>query len=111
MYLQGELNGYYYNEEDKAQLKKLEDYIQENEDKLYDLHSYDEMVERAKEWIDEGNLFVASHILSGMTAYEAEYYNYDFGMGSVGEIKGIDSVEALKDAYPELEEVQEVECR
>lgn len=44
--------------------------------------SYEELAERAKDEIDNGNLFMAIHLLTSLRD-EEEYYLYDHSMGTL----------------------------
>lgn len=48
-----------------------------------DVRSREEMLEFAKYNIDEDRIFLALHILEAVNGKSAEYYNYDFGMGTL----------------------------
>lgn len=48
-----------------------------------DVHTYEDMIDFAKSKIDDGNLFVAIHILQAINEETAEYYRYDYCMGTL----------------------------
>lgn len=48
-----------------------------------DVHTREEMLEFAKYNIDEDCVFLALHILEAVNGKSAEYYSYDFGMGTL----------------------------
>lgn len=76
-------------------LEKLTPYID-------DIHTREELLEFAKYQIDEDSIFLALHVLEAVNGDNAEYYNYDFGMGTLETptpIKDSDDLEYIIDDY------------
>ena len=67
----------------------------------YDVHSYEDMKDIAKEAIDTENLMVAIHILQAINNDPDEYYSYDYSMGTLDTPVSIDDEYAdyLMDEY------------
>lgn len=56
----------------------------------YDVHSYDDMKDIAKNAIESGNLMVAIHILQAINSDPDDYYHYDNSMGTLETPTSID---------------------
>ena len=54
------------------------------------VHTYDDMCDMIKSKIDDGQLFVALHILQAVNEEEADYYEYDYNMGTLESPTAID---------------------
>lgn len=91
-----------YSEEEISKITELEKVIKKNKDKLYDLHSYDELIDICCFCLTDGQLATAKHIIEALQSCEAEYYRYDTSMGTLEELVSIDDVRELQDAYPEI---------
>jgi len=59
--------------------------------------SYETLKEFAKKNIDEDNLFLAIHILSAINSCPAEYYDYDFCMGTLDKPTALLVISDLED--------------
>ena len=66
--------------------EKIE-WLLENVDSV---HTYDDMCDMIKSKIDDGQLFVALHILQAVNEEEADYYEYDYNMGTLESPTAID---------------------
>lgn len=56
----------------------------------YDVHSYDDMKDIAKNAIESENLIVAIHILQAINSDPDDYYHYDYSMGTLETPTSID---------------------
>lgn len=92
---------YAYSEEEIKKCNELEKFIAEH-DGLFDLNSFDTMVEMAIHHLKDGNINVASHIVDALQEKVAEYYRYDVTMGTLETPVPIDNTDELKAAYPEI---------
>ena len=54
------------------------------------VHTYDNMCDMIKSKIDDRQLFVALHILEAVNEDEADYYEYDYNMGTLETLTAID---------------------
>lgn len=54
------------------------------------VHTYDDMCDMIKAKIDDRQLFVALHILQAVNEEEADYYEYDYNMGTMESPTAID---------------------
>lgn len=98
---------YFYSDEEREEAEKLDEFIENCEADIYDLHSYDDMVDIVvhnlkgdQRWCSDINL--AAHILDALRNRVAEYYRYDITSGTLETPVPIDSVEELIGAYPEI---------
>lgn len=66
-----------------------------------DIHTYEDMKDFAKYQIDEENLYFAIHVLEGIQKDPAEWYLYDYTMGTMDEIRGITCKEDVEDLIEE----------
>lgn len=64
-----------------------------------DVHSRENMLNSAKYNIDEDNLNLAIHILNGVNETYAEYYAYDYSMGTLESITPIEDLEDIINLY------------
>lgn len=62
-----------------------------------DLTSYDTLKDFAKAKIDSDDIFVAIHILEALNKKQADYYNYDFCMGTLDTPTPIETLQDLAD--------------
>lgn len=60
----------------EEKMEKLNQHIDE-------VHTREDMLVFAKYNIDEDRIFLALHILEAVNGKSAEYYSYDFGMGTL----------------------------
>ena len=102
----------YYTDYDRLCAEELDKFIAEHnlQEDLPDLHSYDEMYEYAKsllETYDFNKICSATHILETITQKTvSEYYKYDYSIGTLETLEGIDDVLDLFCAYEnELKEL------
>lgn len=65
-------------------------------DRDYNVWSYEYMKDAAKHFIDEDDLFLARHILDAIDSDPADYYNYDFDMGTLETPTGINDDEDIE---------------
>ena len=63
------------------------EWLLENVDSV---HTYEDMCDMVKEKIDDGQLFCALHILEAVSKEEADYYEYDWNMGTLETPTAID---------------------
>ena len=66
-----------------------------------DIHTYEDMKDFAKYKIDEENLYFAIHILEGIQKSPAEWYLYDYTMGTLDTVRGITCKKDVKDLIDE----------
>ena len=66
-----------------------------------DIHTYEDMKDFAKYHIDEENLYLAIYVLEGIQKDPAEWYLYDYTMGTMGVIRGITCKEDVEDLIEE----------
>lgn len=66
-----------------------------------DIHTYEDMKDFAKYQIDEENLYFAIHILKGIQNSPAEWYQYDYTMGTLDTVRGITCKEDVEDLIDE----------
>lgn len=64
-----------------------------------DIHVRGNMLEFVKYCIDEDNLAVALHVLNGVNANYADYYSYDYSMGTLESIEPIKRTQDIIDIY------------
>ena len=83
----------------KRELKKLtfEEAIEKLEEENNCITTYNILKEFAIDNINNDNLFIAIHILQALQEDEAEYYNYDYNMGTLETPTSIKSLEDLED--------------
>lgn len=75
------------------------DYLMDHD---YNVCSYEYMKDMAKYCIDEDNLFLARHILDAIDSDPADFYHYDFGMGTMEtptSISDDEDIESIIDLY------------
>ena len=83
----------------KRELKKLtfDEAIEKLEEENNCITTYNILKEFASDNINNDNLFIAIHILQALQEDEAEYYNYDYNMGTLETPASIKSLEDLED--------------
>ena len=83
----------------KRELKKLtfEEAIEKLEEENNCITTYNILKEFAIDNINNDNLFIAIHILQALQENEAEYYNYDYNMGTLETPSPITSLEDLEE--------------
>lgn len=64
--------------------KSFDDLMEQLNEERDDIHSYEDMKDFAKYQIDNDNLYFALHILNGINDDPAEWYLYDYTMGTMG---------------------------
>ena len=62
-----------------------------------DIHTYEDMKDFAKYHIDEENLYLAIYVLEGIQKDPAEWYLYDYTMGTMDVVRGITCKEDVED--------------
>ncbi len=83
----------------KRDLKKLtfDEAIEKLEEENNCITTYNILKEFAIDNINNDNLFLAIHILQALQEDEADYYNYDYNMGTLETPTSIKSLEDLED--------------
>ena len=76
--------------------KTFEEVIDVLREERCDITDYESLKDFAKHHIDEDNLNVAIHILQAIWNDEAEYYEYDYCMGTCQTPSGITTKEDLE---------------
>ena len=81
------------------QLKKLsfEDAVEKLSSEKEQITTYETLKSFAIENINNDNLFLAIHILQGINEKQADYYDYDYCMGTLDTPTAIETKEDLKD--------------
>lgn len=69
--------------------KSFEEVMEQLNEEWDDIHSYEDMKDFAKYQIDNDNLYFALHILNGINDNSAEWYLYDYTMGTMDCVYGI----------------------
>ena len=93
---------------DEMSLYDLIDIAQEND---IDIQSRDIMKEVAKDKIDSDEIFFAFHILEALNNSDADWFIYDFGMGTLEEPTPVDDKDDLLDAFEYMDLIEESVCR
>ena len=73
-----------------------EDAMDEFDDEIADITSYDDLKRFAIEKIESDELYLAEHVLKACLDV-ADYYGYDYSMGTLEKPTAIDGVEDLID--------------
>ena len=83
----------------ERQLKKLsfEDAIEKLSAENEQITTYEILKSFAIDNINNDNLFLAIHILQGINEKQADYYSYDYSMGTLETPTAIETKEDLKD--------------
>lgn len=83
----------------KRELKKLtfEEAIEKLQEENNCITTIDVLKEFAIDNINNDNLFLAIHILQALQENEAEYYSYDYSMGTLETPTPIENLEDLED--------------
>lgn len=79
--------------------KSFEELIEQLKEERDDFHSYEDMKDFAKYQIDNDNLYFALYILNGINDSPADWYLYDYTMGTLG---SIDTITCKEDIFYEL---------
>lgn len=69
--------------------KSFEELIEQLKEERDDFHSYEDMKDFAKYQIDNDNLYFALHILNGIEDNPAEWYWYDYTMGTIDPVYSV----------------------
>ena len=69
--------------------KTFDELVELLREERYDFHSRDDMKEFAKHWIGDDDICLARHILDGMDEEWAEYYLYDYTLGTFGTVYAV----------------------
>lgn len=77
--------------------KSFEELIEQFMEQGYNIASYEDLKEFAKYLIDEDNLLFAIHILEAIQKDEANWYSYDYSMGTLETPTSIRNKEDLED--------------
>jgi len=80
--------------------KSLEELCVQLEDEGADITTYDTLKDFAKRNIDEDNFFLTQHICEALNEKQAEFYIYDYSMGTMETptpIESKDDIEHLID--------------
>lgn len=81
--------------------KSLDEVMEQLNEELDDIHTYNSMIDFARHHLDEDNLYLVIHILEAMRDDPAEWYLYDFTMGTMETPKAITCKEDLTDVIEE----------
>ena len=81
--------------------KSFEELIEQLKEEWDDFHSYEDMKDFAKYQIDNDNLFFALYLLNGIDDSPADWYLYDFTMGTMETPKAITCKEDLENVIEE----------
>lgn len=81
--------------------KDLDELCVQLEEEGNTITSYDTLKGFAKECIDDDNLFLARHILDAIDSDTADYYFYDYCMGTMETPSPITSKEDIEDCIEE----------
>lgn len=81
--------------------KSFNDVMEQLNEEWDDIHTYEDMIDFTKHLLDEGNIYFAIHILKTMEDNYAEWYLYDFTMGTMETPKAITCKEDLEDIIEE----------
>ena len=76
--------------------KSFDEIVELLNEEMDDFHSREDMKEMAKHWIDEDDICLARHILDGMDEEYAEYYLYDFTMGTLDPVYAVTKKEDVE---------------
>ena len=79
--------------------KSFEELTEQLKEERDDFHSYEDMKDFAKYQIDNDNLYFALYILNGINDSPADWYLYDYTMGTLG---SIDTITCKEDIFYEL---------
>ena len=63
--------------------KNFDEVMEQLDEELNDITTYESLKEFAKSQIEEDRLFLAIHILEALKADSAEWYEYDYCMGTL----------------------------
>lgn len=77
--------------------KSFEELIEHFMGQGYNIASYEDLKELAKYLIEEDNLLFAIHILEAIQKDEANWYSYDYSMGTLETPTSIRNKEDLED--------------
>lgn len=76
--------------------KSFEELMNQLNEERDDIHTYDDMKDFAKYQIDNDNLYFALHILNGIDNNPAEWYLYDYTMGTMDSVMSITCKEDIE---------------
>lgn len=76
--------------------KSFDEVMEQLNEEKDDITTYDNLKEFAKEKIDNNDLFVAIHILEAIRNDDAEWYEYDYSMGTLQTPSGITEKEHVE---------------
>jgi len=76
--------------------KNFEDIMEQLNEERDDITTYETLKDFAKEKIEEDNLFIAIHILEALRNDDAEWYEYDYCMGTLQTPSGITEKEDVE---------------
>ena len=76
--------------------KDFEEVMEQLNEEKDDITTYETLKEFAKEKIEEDNLFIAIHILEALQNDVAEWYEYDYCMGTLQTPSGITEKEHIE---------------
>lgn len=76
--------------------KSFDDLMEQLNGEFEDIHTYEDMKDFAKYQIDNDNLYLALHILNGIEDNPAEWYLYDYTMGTLQRVIGITCKEDIE---------------
>lgn len=77
--------------------KGFEQAVEELQEQNASITTYDALKDFAIQNIENENLFVAIHILQSINEEQAEYYDYDYSMGTLDTPRAITTLEDLED--------------
>ena len=93
---------WFYTDEEIQDVSELDSLVEQNAEALWDLQSYDSMVDLIVEKLKSGDLHWAKHLCDALFDEVAEYYRYDVSSGTIMTPRPVDTVADLKTEYPEV---------
>ena len=76
--------------------KSFDDLMEQLNEERGDIHSYEDMKNFAKYQIENDNLYFALHVLNGINNNPAEWYLYDYTMGTMASVMSITCKEDIE---------------
>lgn len=81
--------------------KSFDEVMEQLNEEWDDIHTYEAMIDYTGYLLNKGNLNIIIHILEAMRDNPAEWYLYDFTMGTLEAPKAIACKEDLEDTIEE----------
>lgn len=76
--------------------KSFDDLMEQLNEEMDDIHTYEDMKDFAKYQIENDNLYFALHVLNGINNNPAEWYLYDYTMGTMASVMSITCKEDIE---------------